>query len=102
MASLYTHGIWRVRPGKEDEFIAAWQDLAAWALGEIEGARGAMLLADRDEPSHFYTLGPWDDLAAIQRFREHAGFNERMARIREVLEGGDIHTLEVRLRVGNP
>ncbi len=102
MASLYTHGIWRVRPGKEDEFVAAWQDLAEWALAEIEGAQGARLLQNRDEPTHFYTFGPWDDPDAIQRFREHPGFNERMGRIRELIHDGGIHTLEVRLEVGQP
>ncbi|HJR46458.1 MAG TPA: antibiotic biosynthesis monooxygenase family protein [Actinomycetota bacterium] len=102
MASIYTHGIWRVRAGQEDEFVAAWQELAEWALNEIDGAQGARLLQNRDEPTHFYTFGPWDDAASVQRFREHPGFTERMARVRETLQDGDLHTLEVRLEIGNP
>lgn len=102
MASLYTHGSWRVRPGKEEDFIAAWRDLAEWALAEIEGSKGARLMQDRDEPTRFYTMGPWDSPDAIQRFREHTGFSERMARIRETTEEAAIHTLEVRLEIGNP
>ena len=102
MASLYTHGIWRVRSGKEQEFMAAWEDLATWALEEIEGAQGARLLQHRDEPTNFYTFGPWDNPDSIQAFREHPGFTERMGRIRDLVDQGDIHTLETRLEVGNP
>ena len=102
MPSLYTHGTWRTKPGREDEFVAAWQDLAEWALRDIEGARGARLMQDRDEPTRFYTLGPWDSADAVQRFREHPGFTERFARIRETTDEAAIHTLDVRLEIGSP
>jgi hypothetical protein len=25
MAKIWTHGIWTVKPGREDEFVAAWR-----------------------------------------------------------------------------
>ena len=102
MASVYTHGIWRVKPGKEDDFVAAWQELAEWALRDIEGSRGARLMQDRDEPTRFYTLGPWDSPDAVQRFREHPSFTEKFARVRETTDEAAIHTLEVRLEIGSP
>ncbi len=30
MDQLYTHGTWKVKRGREDEFIDAWRELAEW------------------------------------------------------------------------
>ena len=30
MAETYTHGIWLVRHGEEDAFVAAWREFASW------------------------------------------------------------------------
>ena len=36
MAEIWTHGRWLVRPGKEDELVAAWRDLAEWSAESRE------------------------------------------------------------------
>jgi hypothetical protein len=32
---IYTSGDWMVKPGREEEFIEAWHDLAEWTAAEI-------------------------------------------------------------------
>ena len=55
--SVYTMGIWLVKPGSEDEFVTAWQEMAEWTMREVAGAQpGATLL--RDRAAHpFHQLG---------------------------------------------
>jgi quinol monooxygenase YgiN len=60
MGTLYTSGSWRVKPGKEDEFVAAWQELASWTAAEMPGAMWATLIRDQDDPSRFLSFGPWE------------------------------------------
>jgi hypothetical protein len=51
MGDLYTCGTWTVVPGREDDFVAAWQDLADWTLREIPGARWAELVRSQEKPN---------------------------------------------------
>ena len=65
----YTHAEWRVTPGKDEEFIAAWRD-----LGDVFGSLDrppvwGTLLQSEAEPSVFYSFGPWasaEDVAAMR------------------------------------
>lgn len=55
--SVYTLGMWRIKPGRRDEFIAAWKE-----LGEIFGALASppgkgTLLQSTAEPDLFYSFG---------------------------------------------
>ena len=67
--TYYTHAEWRVKPGREAEFIAAWQ-----ALGEAFAALPrrplwGTLLQSEHEPGVFYSFGPWataEDVAAMR------------------------------------
>lgn len=83
---LYTCGIWTVRPGREDEFVAAWEDLARWSAEHVAGAGWATLVQQDDRPNRFLTFGPWESLEAIDAWRASDGFRERVGRIRELLD----------------
>jgi len=87
MGTLYTSGSWRVKPGREGEFVAAWQELASWTAAEAPGAMWATLLRDLDDPTHFVSFGPWESADAIDAWRASDGFRERVAGMRELLEG---------------
>ena len=97
MNRLYTHGRWVVKEGQQERFQAAWQEVAEWTNAEIGGAvtGEASLLQDLDDPTLFYSFGPWDSLEAIQAWRADPGFQERVGRIRELLESFEAYTLRL-------
>jgi heme-degrading monooxygenase HmoA len=97
MGQLYTHGRWLVKKGRQERFQAAWQEMADWTNAEINGAVAgeARLLQDLDDPALFFSFGPWDSLEAIQAWRADPGFQERVGRIRELLESFEPHTLRM-------
>jgi heme-degrading monooxygenase HmoA len=84
---LYTCGIWTVAPGREEEFVAAWQELAEWTAASMPGAGWATLVRQQEAPNRFLTFGPWESADAVAAWRESNGFRERVARIRGLLEG---------------
>jgi hypothetical protein len=69
--ALYTLGMWRVKPGQQADFIAAWQ-----ALGDIfrqlpqPPAGKGTLVQSVSDPSLFYSFGPWVTLADIEAMRQ--------------------------------
>ena len=97
MRQLYTHGRWVVREGQQERFQAAWQELAEWTNANVSGAVGgeARLLQDLDDPRRFYSFGPWDSLEAIEAWRASDGFQQRVGRVRELLESFEAHTLRL-------
>jgi heme-degrading monooxygenase HmoA len=100
MDELYTCGTWTVVPGQEDEFIAAWDDLAQWTKQNVAGARWATLVQDADQPSRFLTFGPWESAEAIEAWRASDGFRERIGRIRTLLDAFEPGTYRRRAGVG--
>jgi heme-degrading monooxygenase HmoA len=89
----YTHTVWIVKPGLEDEFARRWHDLADWSVSQGLSAP-ARLLRDVDDGSRFVSFGPWQSLVAARRWRGTEGFNARMQRLQEVLERFEPCTLE--------
>lgn len=67
--AVYTLGVWKVKPGREEEFIAAWRDMATRTESDFPGA-SAMFLRDRDIPSLFVSSGPGDSLL-LDGFEPH-------------------------------
>ena len=100
MAEVWTHGRWLVAPGREDEFVQAWQEFAEWTTTEFPAARG-VLLRDRERPNRFYSFGPWESVDDVERWRASSGFEERVGRIRELLESFEPFTLESAATVGD-
>ena len=95
MGQLYTHGRWVVKEGQQKKFEAAWQEVAEWTNANFLGVVGgeARLLQDLDDPTLFYSFGPWETLDAIRAWRADDGFGERVGRMRELLESFEPHTL---------
>ncbi len=100
MGQPYTLGNWVAKPGREEEFVAAWQELADWTRGEFGERSSAKLLRDMADPRRFVSFGPWDSLEAIDAWRALPGFKESVSRIREFLESFEPVTLEVVAEVG--
>ena len=95
MTAPYTQGVWRVQPGRADEFIAAWVEFAEWTADHAEGAGVGTLLRDTSDDHRFVSIGPWASLAAIENWRGLEGWGERVAKMRELLVSFEPATLEL-------
>jgi quinol monooxygenase YgiN len=83
---LYTSGSWTVVPGREDDFVAAWTELAEWTAAEVPGSSWATLIQRKDMPNCFVSFGPWRNAEAIDEWRASDGFQRRVGALREMLE----------------
>ena len=90
MANVWTHGVWTVKAGREEEFVAAWRELLP--IGAALGSADATLLRDRDRTNVFRSFGPWPDLATIERFR--AEIRPRVGAMNDMLESFETFTLD--------
>ena len=80
---VYTLGVWRVKPGKEDAFIEAWKALGK-IFGQLPQPPGkGILLQSLTDPLLFYSYGPWNSLADIQAMRNNPDAQEGINQIRE-------------------
>ena len=70
-----------------------------WTESRFSGAR-TVLLRDRDEPSRFYSFGPWESPDAVAEWRAAPEFQEAVVRLRELGEGFEPHTLDPVLEIG--
>lgn len=68
---VYTLGVWRVKDGKQSEFVEAWKELGVHFRDLPNPAGKGTLLQSLDEPRQFYSFGPWKTLDDIQAMREH-------------------------------
>src|SRR5206468_1226715 len=94
MEKPYTHTTWRVRAGSEDEFVKRWSEWVDWSHREGLEAP-ALLLRDLENPQAFISFGPWANTAAVRSWRALAGYQERVARLSEVLDSFEPRTLEI-------
>lgn len=94
MREYVTHTAWRVKPGREAEFVRAWEEWAEWSRGEglVEEPR---LLRDTDDPGLYISFGNWVELGTIHTWRALPGYEERVARLRELVDSFDPRSLEV-------
>ncbi len=91
----YTQGVWQVKPGRTDEFVAAWTEFAEWTAEHAQGAGRGTLLRDLADQNRFISIGPWESREAIEAWRALEGWGERVARIREMLVDFQPATLEL-------
>jgi heme-degrading monooxygenase HmoA len=98
MTELYTVGIWTVKAGREEEFVAAWRAMGEATIAEFPAAHGR-LLRDVDNPGRFVSFGPWDSLETVDAWRASMPFKEGVARIRELLDAFEPGTYEVSAEV---
>lgn len=95
MTATFSVTVWVVKPGREEDFVRAWRDLATFTAQQMVGRKQpTTLLRDRDQPNRFITMAPWDSAATLRAWRAGPGFGERVARMREFLEDFDPMTLD--------
>ncbi len=78
---VYTLGRWRVREGKEGQFIAAWEDVGKAFLELPTPPQGkGTLVQSINDPLLFYSFGEWPSLEAVQAMRENAAAQQAIKR----------------------
>jgi quinol monooxygenase YgiN len=97
--SVWTHGIWIVKPGREDEFVLAWTEMAEWTRSRMPEAHGT-LLRDREEPNRFHSFGPWSSEDVVRRWRSDPGFQTRVAAIENLLERFEPRLMDPAAEIG--
>ena len=97
---VYTFGLWSVKPGKEGDFIAAWEAFARWTSEHQAGMVGeARLLEDIDRPRRFVSIGGWSDKQKVQAWRELPEFRAFFAKVGELCEETQPHMLKPVVRI---
>jgi heme-degrading monooxygenase HmoA len=99
VVSVYTLGIWLVKPGRENDFVQAWQDMARQTQEDFPG-RKAVLMHDRDVPNRFISTGPWESVEQIEQWRGSENFQRNLQAIKELVEHFEPHTLDEAVTIG--
>jgi heme-degrading monooxygenase HmoA len=81
VTETYTSGSWKVKPGEEDAFVAAWKGFVSWAK-EHDGSGTFRLVRDVEDPTRFMSFAPWESFEAQQAWKELPEFPERIGRVR--------------------
>jgi heme-degrading monooxygenase HmoA len=81
----YTSGVWTVRDGSQDEFVARWTKFVQTAA-ESPGAEAFVLIQDREDPRQFVSFGAWRDWDSVDAWRSSTVFAEHMGACRELCE----------------
>ena len=82
MPETYTSGVWKPRPGEEDEFLAAWTEFARWGSG-LDGAGPFRLLRDLRQEGTFVSVVPWESMEAVRGWKDSPDFKLHMSRVQE-------------------
>ncbi len=83
----YTHALWKVKPGSEEEFIAAWKAMGDVFLSQPGVSTHGTLIQSLSDPTEFYSFGPWDSLEQIQAMRADPRAKEAIRRVVDLCEG---------------
>jgi heme-degrading monooxygenase HmoA len=94
VSAPYVMGIWLLKPGRADEFVAAWTEFAEWTRQHPHMTGWAKLLRDVDNADRFISFGPWESMDAIYSWRALDGWKDRVDRILDMLIGFEPVTLE--------
>ena len=82
---VYTLGVWRVKDGKESEFV---KGLGIHFRGLPHPPGKGTLLQSLDDPRQFYSFGPWETLDDIQAMRNHPDSPKEISKLVDLCEDG--------------
>ena len=97
--TVYTLAVWTTVEGREDDFVALWEELADWTSAVFPEARGT-LVRDRERPSRFVSFGPWASVEQVEAWRGAPEFEAIARRMSEVLVSFEPGTYDVVTEVG--
>lgn len=92
---IYTLGVWRVKDGKQAEFVKAWRGLGRLFSGLPRPPGQGTLVQSLDEPRLFYSFGPWSSLEDVREMRGHPDVRRGIGVLMELCEEGRPGTFRV-------
>jgi heme-degrading monooxygenase HmoA len=94
MSETYTSGLWRVKPGHADEFVAAWTAFVEWAK-EQPGSGTFRLVRDVEDPERFLSFAPWESFEAQNAWKQTDEFAAGMRAVRRHVDSFEPSTFEL-------
>jgi heme-degrading monooxygenase HmoA len=94
MSEIGTTGTWRVTPSKEEAFVDAWSEFAAWA-SSMPGAGTLRLSRDHGDQGRFVSFGIWESDEAVRAWKAAPEFKERIAHVLQHVEDFEATELAV-------
>lgn len=82
----YTLAMYQVKAGREDEFVAAWNELASTFSSLPEPPLWGTLIRHRADRTLFYSFGPWRSPEHVRAMRESPAAGAAFARLRGLCE----------------
>jgi len=82
MSAYYTHALWRVRDGSEAKFVHLWENDLARAFRAAAPSATGTLIQSLEDPSLFYSFGPWPSLDAMADARQSPEVDQALKALR--------------------
>ena len=82
----YASGNWVVQPGRETDFVKAWDHFLGWTRAEAPGLRWAMLVRDAADSRHFVSMAEWESQEALLAWRSMPAFVPNFTACRALCE----------------
>src|SRR5262245_58821766 len=82
----WASGLWTVKAGSDDEFVARWQTWLVWTVQNARGFRSATLIRSEADGRRFESFSDWDDADARAAWEGSDGFRDLMAPVRELCD----------------
>lgn len=83
---VYTLGVWRVKDGKQSEFVETWKGLGDHFRSLPHPPGKGTLLQSLEDPQQFYSFGPWRSLDDIEEMRNHPDTPKAIGSLTELCE----------------
>ncbi|WP_017596459.1 antibiotic biosynthesis monooxygenase family protein [Nocardiopsis potens] len=83
-----------VKPGKAEEFVAAWTENSAAVTGHPANL-GQSLSRSTEEPDVFYIFSEWASEEGFREFEDSPGHLEHRAQLHPFRSGGSIAFLDL-------
>ena len=93
--TAYTLALWRVKEGRDEEFVEAWKGLSEYFLDLPNPPGTGTLVRSVEDPRLFYSFGPWKSLEDIQRMRSDPRTPEVIGKLVAVCEEAKPGTFQV-------
>src|SRR6185436_5537761 len=83
---VYTLGVWRVKDGKQSDFVDAWVALGHYFTSLPHPPGKGTLLQSIDDSQQFYSFGPWRAIEDIQEMRGRPDTPTEIGRLTDLCE----------------